>query len=185
MKRIIFTMFTAFIVAMAFTATASAAAKEVTVKKGDTLYKIAKEHGVSVKDLKKWNQLTSDIIKPNDVLVLGEEKASSKDDKAAQNVQASVQELTVQASAYTASCKGCSGVTATGINLKKNPDKKVIAVDPKIIPLGTEVHVEGYGTAVAADTGGAIKGHKIDVFFSSKSDALKWGRKKVKVTILD
>ena len=55
--------------------------------------------------------------------------------------------------------------TATGLILNNNPNAKVIAVDPSVIPLGTKVYVEGYGYAVAADTGGAIKGHKIDVFF--------------------
>ena len=53
--------------------------------------------------------------------------------------------------------------------LKSNPDVKVIAVDPKVIPLGSKVWVEGYGYAVAGDTGGAIKGNKIDLFMPSKS----------------
>ena len=94
-------------------------------------------------------------------------------------------EFYVSSTAYTASCNGCSGNTATGINLKSNPNVKVIAVDPSVIPLGTKVYVEGYGYAVAADTGGAIKGNKIDVFFSSKSDAYRWGRKTIKVKILN
>ncbi len=94
-------------------------------------------------------------------------------------------EFYVSSTAYTASCNGCSGHTATGINLKSNPNVKVIAVDPSVIPLGTKVYVEGYGYAVAADTGGAIKGNKIDVFFSSKSDAYRWGRKTIKVKILN
>lgn len=94
-------------------------------------------------------------------------------------------EFYVSSTAYTASCNGCSGHTATGINLKSNPNVKVIAVDPSVIPLGTKVYVEGYGYAVAADTGGAIKGNKIDVFFPSKSDAYRWGRKTIKVKILN
>ncbi|WRP06678.1 ubiquitin-like domain-containing protein [Rossellomorea aquimaris] len=94
-------------------------------------------------------------------------------------------EFYVSSTAYTASCNGCSGFTATGINLKSNPNVKVIAVDPSVIPLGTKVYVEGYGYAVAADTGGAIKGNKIDVFFPSKSDAYRWGRKTIKVKILN
>ena len=69
--------------------------------------------------------------------------------------------------------------------LEENPNAKVIAVDPSVIPLGSQVYVEGYGYAVAADKGGAIKGHKIDVFFPSKSDAYRWGVKKVKVRIID
>jgi len=89
----------------------------------------------------------------------------------------------VSSTAYTAYCAGCSGRTATGINLRANPSKKVIAVDPRVIPLGKKVYVEGYGLAVAGDTGGAIKGNKIDVFMSTKSKALNWGRRTVKVTV--
>ncbi|MDV2888372.1 3D domain-containing protein, partial [Alkalihalophilus pseudofirmus] len=72
----------------------------------------------------------------------------------------------------------------TGLNLKKNPNLKVISVDPKVIKLGTKVYVQGYGYAVAGDTGGAMRGKKIDVFFPSKTKALQWGRKTVKVQIL-
>ncbi|MGG0719518.1 ubiquitin-like domain-containing protein [Robertmurraya massiliosenegalensis] len=94
-------------------------------------------------------------------------------------------EFTVSSTAYTANCNGCSGRTATGFNLKANPNAKIIAVDPSVIPLGTKVYVEGYGYAVAADTGSAIKGNKVDVFFSSKSAAYRWGRKSVKIKILN
>lgn len=90
----------------------------------------------------------------------------------------------MNSTAYTAFCEGCSGVTRTGIDLRANPGLKVIAVDPSVIPLGTKVHVEGYGYAIAGDTGGAIKGNKIDVYVQHRADALSWGRKQVKVTIL-
>ncbi|MGG1679239.1 3D domain-containing protein [Neobacillus sp. NRS-1170] len=93
-------------------------------------------------------------------------------------------EMYVSASAYTASCAGCSGITTMGYNLKANPNLKIIAVDPSVIPLGSRVWVEGYGEAIAGDTGGAIKGHKIDVFMPSQSKALAWGRKTVKVIIM-
>ncbi|MDF2787203.1 MAG: hypothetical protein K0S80_301, partial [Neobacillus sp.] len=69
-------------------------------------------------------------------------------------------------------------------DMRANPGAKVIAVDPRVIPLGTKVYVEGYGYAVAADTGGAIKGHKIDVFFPTKAEAFRWGVRKVKIKIL-
>jgi uncharacterized protein YabE (DUF348 family) len=94
-------------------------------------------------------------------------------------------EIYVTSTAYTASCNGCSGTTATGVNLHANPNAKVIAVDPRVIPLGSKVYVDGYGYAIASDTGGAIKGNKIDVFFPSKSDAYRWGRKTVKIKVLD
>lgn len=94
-------------------------------------------------------------------------------------------EFYVSATAYTASCTGCSGITATGINLKANPGLKVIAVDPSVIPLGSKVWVEGYGNAIAGDTGGAIKGNKIDLFMPNRADALAFGRKQVKVKILN
>ncbi|HET7577718.1 MAG TPA: peptidoglycan-binding protein [Bacillales bacterium] len=94
-----------------------------------------------------------------------------------------VKTITVKSTAYTADCPGCSGVTATGINLNENPDTKVIAVDPDVIPLGSKVWVEGYGYAVAGDVGGGIDGHEIDVYFPSKSKALNWGVHNVKVKV--
>ncbi|MBT2690812.1 DUF348 domain-containing protein [Bacillus sp. ISL-47] len=94
-------------------------------------------------------------------------------------------EIYVSSTAYTAHCSGCSGKTATGLDLRANPGAKVIAVDPSVIPLGTKVYVEGYGYAVAADTGGAIRGNKIDVFFATKAEAYKWGRRTVKIKILN
>lgn len=95
------------------------------------------------------------------------------------------QEMSMTATAYTAYCQGCSGVTYTGIDLRSNPNQKVIAVDPNIIPLGSRVWVEGYGEAIAGDIGGAIKGNIIDVFLEDKQEALNWGRKTVTIKILD
>ncbi|WP_245831762.1 PcsB-like coiled-coil domain-containing protein [Oceanobacillus senegalensis] len=91
--------------------------------------------------------------------------------------------FTVTATAYTVSSAGGSGITYTGINLRKNPNAKVIAVDPSVIPLGSVVHVEGYGYAVAGDIGGAINGKKIDVFVPNQKAAMNWGVRTVKVTI--
>ncbi|GGE34235.1 hypothetical protein GCM10011391_11180 [Pullulanibacillus camelliae] len=93
--------------------------------------------------------------------------------------------LYMNSTAYTAFCSGCSGTTATGINLRTNPDAKVVAVDPDVIPLGTKLYIDGYGYAVAGDTGGAIHGKHIDLFMSDHNDALHWGRRTVKVKILD
>lgn len=94
-------------------------------------------------------------------------------------------ELVMQATAYTAGCNGCSGYTATGINLNSNPNAKVIAVDPNVIPLGSKVWVEGYGTAIAGDTGGSINGNRIDAHVPTQGDAQKFGRRTVRVKVLD
>lgn len=60
----------------------------------------------------------------------------------------------------------------------------IVAVDPKVIPMGTRLYVQGYGNAIAADQGNAIKGYRIDLFFDSHEEALRYGMKTVKVTIL-
>jgi len=60
----------------------------------------------------------------------------------------------------------------------------VVAVDPNVIPMGTKLYVEGYGEAIAADQGGAIKGNRIDLFFDSRQEAMNWGIRTVEVTIL-
>ncbi|PEC51092.1 peptidoglycan-binding protein [Bacillus sp. AFS077874] len=117
--------------------------------------------------------------------VTKESVPAAKESESKTNDSAGLKVLTMEASAYTASCKGCTGITATGINLKENPNTKVISVDPSVIPLGSKVNVEGYGVAIAGDTGGAIKGNRIDVFIPNKQDAINFGRKQVKVTILN
>lgn len=94
-------------------------------------------------------------------------------------------EFYVEASAYTPYCNGCSGTSATGINLRANPSLKLIAVDPSIIPLGSKVWVEGYGYAIAGDTGGSIKGNKIDVLVPNTQQAYSWGRKTVRIKVLN
>lgn len=94
-------------------------------------------------------------------------------------------EFYVEATAYTPYCTGCSGISAAGINLRANPNMKLIAADPRVIPMGTKVWVEGYGHAVVGDTGGAIKGNRIDVLMPTKAQAYKWGRKQVKIKILN
>lgn len=179
MKKILGTVILAM--ALLFTSTTADAATTYTVKKGDTLYRIATTHKVSVVNLKAWNNLKTNTIKINQRL-----KINAPAKSVSRSESSSVmKEIYVNSTAYTAYCAGCSGITKTGINLRSNPHLKVIAVDPRVIPLGTKVYVEGYGYAIAGDTGSAIKGNKIDVFFPTKSQAYNWGRKKVKIKILN
>lgn len=92
--------------------------------------------------------------------------------------------LTMNSSAYEpgpVSCgKYADGYTCNGTKA----DYGVVAVDTKVIPLGTRLFIEGYGYAVAADRGGAIDGHDIDLCFRTVKECFQWGRKKVKVYIL-
>lgn len=75
--------------------------------------------------------------------------------------------------------------TATGTTPKRNKSGySTIAVDPRVIPLGTRVYVDGYGYAIAEDTGGGINGNKIDVFVNSLSECYSWGVRNVTVYIL-
>lgn len=259
MKKTIMSFIAAAAISTSAIGANSALAKEEVVKDGDTLWGISEKHGVALKDLKEWNKLSSDLIKPGDKLTISSEKnvqynieegdslwkiaqkfnvsieelvewnglqsdiihagqtltiggqaqavtsqeetpepeksepvkqeaeakEAAPEEKNTSDQPAASKELTVTATAYTADCNGCSGVTATGKDLKADPNAKVIAVDPSVIPLGTKVYVEGYGEAIASDTGGAIKGKKIDVFVPNKGDAMNWGTKQVKIKLLD
>lgn len=100
--------------------------------------------------------------------------------------------LNMRATAYTADYESTGkgpgdtdfGVTATGTIARRGSCSSV-AVDPRVIPLGTKLYVEGYGYAIAEDTGGAIKGDRIDLFFNSNSEANNWGVQSVNVYIIN
>ena len=109
-----------------------------------------------------------------------------------------VNKIEVTATAYCL-CKKCCGKTPdnpnygcthSGLKIVPGSGMKVIAVDPKIIPLNSKVYVEGlngawdFGHAVAADTGSAIKELKIDLYMDTHTEALEWGRRKVNVYVL-
>ena len=73
------------------------------------------------------------------------------------------------------------GITRSGLKVRPG----VVAVDPKVIPLGTHLYVEGYGESIAADTGGEIKGNRNDLNNESTQDVAKYGKKRIKVYVLD
>lgn len=186
-----------------------------TVQKGDTLSEIALNHDMTTKELKKMNDLSDSLIITGDKLTVkvnteeapetqvdeaetADNKANETEAQASEETssnEASAEEpaeqapagetISMTATAYTAECDGCSGITATGIDIGNNPDKKVVAVDPDVIPLGSTVYVEGYGEAIAGDTGGAIKGNKIDIHVPTKAEASEWGVQTVNVTVLN
>jgi 3D (Asp-Asp-Asp) domain-containing protein len=92
-------------------------------------------------------------------------------------------EFYMEATAYSPTVQETDGnpwMTASGMKSGRG----VVAVDPKVIPLGTKLYVEGYGYAIAGDTGGAIKGDRIDVFFYSSDETARWGRRWARVFVL-
>ncbi|WP_099159300.1 3D domain-containing protein [Virgibacillus ndiopensis] len=179
------------------------------VEKDDTLIDIGKKFDVTVEDIKEWNDLESNLIvigqeieikgknvvqkdKPSNKIAkksnknesANTQKTSTKESKSQEDDSPEGKTISVKATAYTADCDGCSGVTSTGVNLNENPNAKVIAVDPNVIPLGSKVYVEGYGYATAADIGGGINGNEIDIHVPTKDDAYNWGVRTVDVTII-
>ena len=101
---------------------------------------------------------------------------------------AGYRELVMEATAFTAGPESTGkapghpeyGIMFSGLEA----DRGAVAVDPAVIPLGSVVWVEGYGYAVALDTGSDIKGQRIDVFIADVAKAREWGRRQVKVRIL-
>ncbi len=84
------------------------------------------------------------------------------------------------ATAYTAECYGCSGVTVSG----RHAGHGIVAVDPRVIPLGSRLYIPGYGKATAGDTGGAILGHRIDLGFDNMTDAVRFGVRNIVVYVV-
>ena len=82
--------------------------------------------------------------------------------------------LTVTSTGYS-----MPGRTATGLPVGPG----IVAVDPAVIPLGTRLSIPGYGEGVAADTGGAVQGLTIDLWFATLGEAMAWGRRTVTITL--
>lgn len=151
-------------------------------------YEITFENGEEV----DREVIAEDIIKEsqNKVVAVGtkvvQQQAQATSNSGKSSAPSGGKVFTMVATAYGADCKGCSGITATGMNIKTSPTPKVVSVDPNVIPLGSRVWVEGYGEAIAADTGGAIKGNRIDVLVPSEAHARNnWGRRTVQVKVLN
>ncbi|MDT2795127.1 3D domain-containing protein [Enterococcus thailandicus] len=111
-----------------------------------------------------------------------ESNEKPKEDTSKEEVPTSGATRMMESTAYSYSEPGSGHITASGLDLYDNP--QAIAVDPSVIPLNSIVNVEGYGVAIAADTGGAIKGNIIDVHFTTVEKCVAWGRRQVKVTVM-
>lgn len=115
------------------------------------------------------------LEKENEQLEKEKEQLNVKYKKAVS--RGSSRTINVQATAYTHT----GNPTATGVMPQVG---KTIAVDPRVIPLGSKVHIEGMGTFIAEDTGGLIKGHIIDIFMNTEQECIKWGRQNIEIKII-
>ena len=84
-------------------------------------------------------------------------------------------QLTVKSHAYC-----IRGLTSRGVPTRMG----VIAVDPKVIPYGSKIHIPGYGWGTALDTGGAIQGNTIDIWMPTYSQCMDWGTRNIKITVI-
>ncbi len=91
-----------------------------------------------------------------------------------------VQMMSMEATAYLPTDGGGAGITAMGVPATYG----IVAVDPDVIPLGSRVYIPGYGEALAADTGGAIYGYRIDLCMEDYYQAMDFGRRNVTVFVL-
>lgn len=111
--------------------------------------------------------VSTEIIEPKDKIVSRGTKIIWKTLYTPEGEIKYWKKIRVYATHYDSRCPGCNEWTATGMRAGKG----VIAVDPKVIKLGTRVYIPGYGMAIAGDTGGAIKGHIIDLGFEDAKTA--------------
>lgn len=163
----------------------------VTLQEGtdgvkEVSYKVYYEDGVEVNRAEVYSSV---LVEPVDMVI---EYGTAQANTAVTNSGELSYKYVVDclATAYDPSPEengGYGGQSATGVPLQKG----VIAVDPKVIPLGSRVYVEAidgswsYGYAVAADTGGAIKGNRVDLLYQTKSECYQFGRRNCRVYVLD
>lgn len=164
------------------------------VQSGDTMGTIANKHGISLERLRDLNPQVSNVnlIYPGDnIRTDGKSYNISKKEEPIQSTKQVISGgSTYRATAYTAYCAGCSGKTATGVNVRNSiyyKGYRIIAVDPNVIPLWSIVQLEVDGqvfNAVALDTGGAIKGNKVDLLVSGKQTASNFGVRQIKAKVI-
>jgi len=141
--------------------------KEVTY---EVVYKDGVEANRQVTSTKTISEPTTQVVVQGTGTILTASRGDGSGKKS----------ITCSATAYSG-----GGVTSSGKRTSRDASGiSTIAVDPTVIPIGSKVYVDGYGYAIAADTGGAIKGNKVDLYFNSEGECSSWGRKQVQVKII-
>ena len=139
-------------------------------------------------NLQSKNKMIDDLNSQLDQVK--KENEDLKKQLAVQKEVNSKRKLTIEVSAYTANCRGCSGKTFTGYNVNNTIEYnglRIIAADPNIIPLYSIVKIDTQNetiNAIVIDTGGAIRGNKADLLVGSYNEAIQFGRQKAVITVI-
>jgi 3D (Asp-Asp-Asp) domain-containing protein len=155
-------------------------------------YKLIKQYDVDSK--KEKQQLSNNQAQISNLNVqldqLKQENDQLKKQLEIRKEMNSKRKLTIEVSAYTSNCRGCSGKTFIGYNVNNTIEYngyRVLAADPRVIPLYSIVKIDTENESIMAvviDTGGAIKGNKADLLVKSYNDAIQFGRKKAVITVI-
>ncbi len=146
-------------------------------------YNEFKENLNTVEKLNKIIEATKEVS-TNNITVKNTNNSSTTDSNTTitnENINPGyISNFTMESTAYTGDT-----ITATGtVPVRDSEGISTIAVDPSIIPLGSLLYVDGYGYAIAADTGGAIQGNIIDLYLNSYDECMNWGRQNVSVYLI-
>ncbi len=160
-----------------------------TVAPGDTLSSIAASNGVTISSLQSANGLgDSDLLRIGQQLSIpgGQQEvlAETQGQEAAEDREASNRGNQPEGKSFIATITAytISGGTATGTQTRWG----TVAVDPRVIPLGSKIRIDGFEeTFVAEDTGGGVRGNWVDIWFPDHGDALRFGMQSRRVTIVE
>lgn len=154
----------------------------VIVKAGETVSELAEKHGISIEDIVRLNGLEDpDVIYTGQKLIIEKNPVQLASAIPAMKRGRELGGFTL--TAYTAGPESTGkqpGDAGYGITSSGNPvvEGVTIAVDPEVIPIGSRVYIEGFGYRVAQDTGGAIKGNRIDIYMADVAEARQFGVKR-------
>lgn len=172
----------------------SEAEKEIEILKES---KKIKEDKISELELEIESVYEKLSEKENSILEFEEKlkKVENENEKLKKELEKydSLRKLNMVATAYTSKCDGCTGITATGYDVRNTVYKdgyRVVSTDKNVIPMDSLLYIESVNdsfepfVAISSDVGGAIKGNRIDILVENESKAYGFGVRDIKVTVL-